>query len=141
MDRCLELVDLHVRYVPDAESIDARVGKKISQRAEANTSIDWTDLRISATNSAPTGNGPNTQINDQFIENLPSCSSESSNSLELNNRTLSEGHPLNNLQPLGDVELDKLVKANFLGLLRNKKLKKRKRKSKDKSMDAEVRVF
>jgi len=135
LDQSLKLIDHHVRYVPDVGSISARIGKEVLQKPveSSSASMEWTDLRLAACDSLP--NSQNMQGSDQFIENLPSCSSaSSSNSLGPNVRQLSEDHSFN-IPPLGDSELDKLVKENLIGLLRTKKMKKRKKKSKVKPVE------
>jgi len=138
--RCMELVDSHVRYFPTTEVISARLGKDYQspqQKPTESNSIEWTEMNL---NRGATRDNNNDSSNDQNSVNLPSCSSVSSNSLEQNLNSLPEGHPLH-LQSLGDAELDNLVRENLSGILRSKKLNKRKRKLKIKSDEPIVPPF
>jgi len=131
-EKCLELVDSHVPYLLKAETISARVGKEYQtpQKAAESNSIEWTDMDLS------NGKNASNENNERNSVNLPSCSSASSNSLENNLSLLPEDHPLH-LQSLGDTELDSLVLNNLSGILRSKKLRKRKKKPKIKPIEEE----
>lgn len=70
----------------------------------------------------------------QLVNHLSLYPSNSSHSLELGGVQLPEDHPLN-MRSFGDSELDKLVKQNLTGLLRSRKLKKRQKKTKNKTVE------
>ncbi|KAI6182187.1 hypothetical protein M3Y97_00353300 [Aphelenchoides bicaudatus] len=130
MDRCLELVASHVPYLPDIETISARLGKDYqasSQISSGSNSIEWSEMDLNSVTRNPR----------QFAspnENLPSCSSESSNSLEQAPQSFPEGHPLH-VPTFGDPELDRLCTENLAGLLKSKELKKRRKKPRNKPVE------
>jgi hypothetical protein len=137
IDRCLELVDSHVPYLPDIESISARLGKDYqSQKTVAPNTIEWTDIGMT-----PAGDvQPPIRHNASSNENLPSCSSESTTSIEPPAQKFPEGHSLH-VQSFGDPELDKLFNENLTGLLKSKEMKKRRRKSKPKPVVEQVSIY
>jgi hypothetical protein len=65
------------------------------------------------------------------MDTLPLYSSNSSNLVEQSASQLPDDNPLN-VQLFGDNELDSLFKENLNGLLRNKKVKKPRKKEKTK---------
>lgn len=124
-------MDSHVPYLPDVESINARLGKGYhSQKASTSHPIEWTEIGVTPAGDVSSQARQNTSPN----ENLPSCSSESTNSLEQTVRAFPEGHPLH-VQSFGDPELDRLCNENLVGLLKSKELKKRRKKSKPKPVE------
>jgi hypothetical protein len=129
-EHLVELINSQVPYLPDAETMCARLGRGYVASPKpaptTSTTADWNALGLSAGQNGTSHNPPMDLPQDRSSsENLPSCSSgASSTSQPPPNEIVPEA-------PLGDEELDSMIQGNYSGLIRTGKLKKRRKKVKE----------